>query len=100
MQLSQICQQLQSLAQETRLRIFRQLIACGDAGMCAGDLCKALDVACSGLSFHLNHLSNAGLISSERQGRYIVYRANIEAAKQLTDYLLKNCCNNQKGQCS
>ena len=92
MKITTICQQLQSLAQETRLRIFRKLITCGEQGMCAGDICKALDVSCNSLSFHLNHLSNAGLISSKRDGRYIIYSCNYTAAKALTDYLSENCC--------
>ena len=87
-----ICQQLQSLAQETRLKVFRTLVSCGDKGMCAGDICKALDIPCSRMSFHLNHLSNAGLIRSERKGRYIIYCCNYQAGKYLSDYLTKNCC--------
>lgn len=87
-----ICQQLQSLAQETRLKVFRKLVSRGDKGMCAGDICKELDIPCSRMSFHLNQLSNAGLIFSERRGRYIIYFCNFTAAKNLSDYLTKNCC--------
>ncbi len=92
MNTSLICQQLQSLAQETRLKVFRKLVACGDKGMCAGDICKELDIPCSRMSFHLNHLSNAGLIHSQRQGRFIIYYCDFKAAKDLSDYLTKNCC--------
>jgi ArsR family transcriptional regulator len=87
-----ICRQLQSLAQETRLTIFRKLIGTGDKGICAGDLCKELNISCSALSFHLNHLSNAGLITSRRDGRFIFYHCNCKAAKELTNFLTRNCC--------
>ena len=46
-----ICAQLRSLSQETRLRIFRELVCAGSAGLCAGDICKRLDVPCSAMSF-------------------------------------------------
>ena len=92
MKIDKICQQLQSLAQETRLRIFRKLISSGDQGMCAGDLCKELDISCSSMSFHLNHLSNADLITSKRDGRHIFYFCNCKATKSLTAFLTQNCC--------
>ena len=95
MKIDKVCKQLQSLSQETRLRIFRKLIVVGENGICAGDLCKALSVPCSAMSFHLNHLTNAGLILSKRDGRYIIYRANFQAARCLTRFLTENCCTEQ-----
>lgn len=92
MNIARICQQLQSLAQETRLKAFRILVACDNKGMCAGNICKKLNVPCSRMSFHLCHLSNAGLIYSKRKGRYIFYFCDFKAAENLSNYLIKNCC--------
>jgi len=60
--------------------------------MPAGAIAEALDVPNSSLSFHLAHLTRAGLIRQERQGRLIIYRANYPAMNDLVGYLMENCC--------
>lgn len=87
-----IVRSLAALAQEARLRIFRALVVAGPRGLNPGDLAGELDVAPATLSFHLKELTNAGLITQERQGRYLVYRASIESMNELLAYLTENCC--------
>lgn len=87
-----IVRALAALAQEARLRIFRALVVAGTNGLNPGDLASQLEVAPATLSFHLKELTNAGLITQERQGRYLVYRASIESMNQLLTYLTENCC--------
>jgi len=88
---------LAALAQETRLSIFRTLIRAhspkeGEGGLPAGELAEALGVAAATLSFHLKEMSHAGLVSSRREGRSIIYKADLDAMRGLTDFLLEDCC--------
>lgn len=83
---------LASLAQEHRLAIFRLLVEVGKDGLAAGMIAEKLDVPPSSLSFHLAHLTRAGLLTQERQSRTLIYRANYAAMNKLIAYLLENCC--------
>ena len=67
---------LSALAQETRLKVFRLLVQAGPEGLAAGEIARMLKVPPATLSFHLNHLETAGLITSERQQRRIIYAAD------------------------
>src|SRR6516165_10640051 len=83
---------LGSLAQETRLSVYRLLVKRGPEGLSAGALAEALDVPASSLSFHLHQLMHAGLITQERQSRQLIYSANFERMNALVTYLTENCC--------
>jgi DNA-binding transcriptional ArsR family regulator len=83
---------LASLAQEHRLALFRLLVQAGPDGMAAGALAEALGVPNSSLSFHLAHLTRAGLIEQQRQGRSLIYTANYDAMNALVGFLTENCC--------
>jgi ArsR family transcriptional regulator len=83
---------LAALAQETRLGIFRLLVQAGAAGQTAGAIAERLGVAAPTLSFHLKELANAGLVTSESQGRYVIYRANYTTMNGLLEFLTANCC--------
>jgi len=83
---------LAALAQEARLRVFRALVGAAPDGMTPGGLSAMLDVPASTLSFHLKELSHAGLIASRQDGRFIWYRADLEAISGLIGYLTENCC--------
>jgi ArsR family transcriptional regulator, arsenate/arsenite/antimonite-responsive transcriptional repressor len=83
---------LGALAQEHRLALFRMLVQAGERGMPAGAIADALGVPSSSLSFHLNQLNRAGLVTQERRHRSLIYRANYEAMNALVAYLMENCC--------
>ena len=83
---------LGALAQEHRLALFRLLVQAGNNGMSAGALADALSVPNSSLSFHLSHLSKAGLIEQRREGRSLIYTANYDGMNALVGYLMENCC--------
>ena len=83
---------LGALAQEHRLALFRLLVQAGDRGMAAGGIADARGVPNSSLSFHLSHLTRAGLIAQRREGRSIIYTADYAAMDALMGYLLENCC--------
>ncbi len=90
---------LQSLAQETRLSVFRLLIRAGFEGMTAGDIANALDVPAPTLSFHLKHLCNAGLIACRRDGRSLWYTVSFERIRDLLAYLTEDCCQGHPDIC-
>ena len=92
MQEIDVVRALAALAQEVRLRVFRALVVAGPAGLTPGDLSTQLDVAANTLSFHLKDLTHAGLISQERQGRNLIYRAAFDTMNGLLAYLTQNCC--------
>ena len=94
---SEIVRSLAALAQEARLRIFRALVVAGNDGLTPGTLSELLNVAPNTLSFHLKELTHAGLISQERQGRNLIYRASFITMNELLGYLTENCC--QGAQC-
>lgn len=82
-----------ALSQETRLRAFRLLVEHGHDGAPAGKLSESLGIPHNSLSFHLNHMSNAGLVNSRREGRSIIYSANFEKLTDLIRFMVKDCCN-------
>ena len=81
-----------ALSQETRLQIVRFLIARGETGASAGEVGTEVNASSSRASFHLSALERAGVISSERQSRSIIYRASLEGLGGLVSYLLNDCC--------
>jgi len=87
-----VVRHLAALAQEVRLRVFRALVVAGESGLTPGTLAEQLNVAPNTLSFHLKELSHSGLITQERQGRNLVYRASFSAMNELLGYLTENCC--------
>ena len=87
-----VVQALAALAQEVRLRVFRALVVAGKEGLTPGMLADQLQVASNTLSFHLKELTHAGLISQERQGRHLIYRASFDTMSALLAYLTENCC--------
>jgi ArsR family transcriptional regulator, arsenate/arsenite/antimonite-responsive transcriptional repressor len=83
---------LSALAQETRLDVFRLLVTAGPAGLPAGVIAERLGVLPSSLTFHLNLLHRAGLVSQTRRSRQLIYAAEYGAMTDLLAYLTENCC--------
>lgn len=88
-----------ALSQETRLQALRMLVEHGKEGMAAGELSQELSVPQNTLSFHLSHLSNARLIKSRKEGRSIIYFADLDTVQELVQFLLQDCCSVDKSTC-
>jgi len=102
MESDQAVTSLSALAQETRLQIFRELVAAHDisddeGGLAVGELRERLDIAPPTLSFHLKELTNAGLIMPRKKGRSIIYKAKLSKMQALVDFLLQDCCSGACG---
>src|SRR5713101_7187894 len=83
---------LGALAQETRLALFRLLVTSGPEGLAAGAIGERIGVPPSSLSFHLQELVHAGLITQRRLSRNLIYSAEYGAMNALLAYLTENCC--------
>lgn len=83
---------LAALAQASRLRVFRLLVGAGPDGLYPGQIADALAVSSNLLSFHLKELHHCGLITQAREGRCLRYRADINAMRQLMEFLTAHCC--------
>jgi ArsR family transcriptional regulator len=88
---------LGALAQETRLELFRLLVTIGPEGLPAGVIAERLGVMPSSLSFHLQQLVHAGLITQRRLSRQLIYSAEYGTMNELMAYLTENCCG--RGAC-
>ena len=83
---------LTALSQAHRLRVFRALVVAGQAGLTPGQIAEAQQIPAATLSFHLKGLVQAGLLTQERQGRSLIYRADFAQMNALLAFLTENCC--------
>ena len=99
MEKSNAIEALAALAQETRLDVFRLLVQAGVEGLPAGRIGEALGLPGATLSFHLNQLRHAGLVTFRREGRSLIYMAEYAAMNGLLAYLTENCCQGEAAGC-
>lgn len=83
---------LAALAQGSRLAIYRLLVEAGPTGLAAGAIGEALELPGATLSFHLAHLTRAGLVQGRADGRFIIYSADFRRMTELVGFLTENCC--------
>lgn len=91
---------LSALAQQTRLETFRLLVNREPEGVPAGELARLVDVPQNTMSAHLSVLARAGLVHGERHSRTIVYHAELSALRDLTLFLLQDCCGGRPDVCA
>lgn len=90
---------LAALAQDNRLDVFRLLVEVGPEGMAAGHIAASLHLPPNTLSFHLDRLRDAGLVTASRDGRSMIYAARFEAMNSLVSYLTDHCCQGRPELC-
>lgn len=95
-----IIEALSALAQPSRLAAFRLVVENEPNGLPAGEIARQLDVPQNTMSSHLALLTRAGLLSAERQGRTITYRAEIDRMRQVMGYLVNDCCGGRPELCA
>lgn len=91
---------LSALAHQGRLTIFRELVQAGPEGLSAGEVSRRLGIAPNTLSASFTVLSHAGLVTSVRQGRSIIYSAAYERMSGLLGFLMQDCCNGSPEVCA
>src|SRR5271163_4781605 len=96
---NQAVQALAALAHDTRLAIFRMLVERGPDGLSAGVIAERLGVPPSSLTFHVQHLHRAGLITQRRLSRQLIYAADFTAMNGLVGFLTENCCGEGRAAC-
>lgn len=92
MEMFEALEAFSSLSQETRLRVFKVLIEYGRDGVVPGEIAQQLKIPDNTLSFHLAHMSKAGLVTSRKQGRSITYFADTDRVEELIEFMQANCC--------
>ncbi len=90
---------LKALGHPARLGILRLVVQGDEGGTPAGEIQAALKVPASTLSHHLEALASTGLLRGERAGTFILYRADFQELRKLTDYLWEDCCGGGKRCC-
>ncbi|MBY0339315.1 MAG: metalloregulator ArsR/SmtB family transcription factor [Acetobacteraceae bacterium] len=99
METDSAAQAFATLGQATRLDLLRQLLNAGPSGLPAGEVALRLGVPASTLSFHLRALEQAGLIAATRQGRSLIYAAQVARLRALLSFLADACCGGEPGRC-
>jgi DNA-binding transcriptional ArsR family regulator len=84
-----------ALGHESRVRVLRLLLASHPHGLVVGELQDQLEIPASTLSHHLEALKHEGLVSSDREGRFLRYRAGTERLQVLLNFLYAECCTRQ-----
>jgi ArsR family transcriptional regulator len=91
---------LSALAQDSRLAVFRLLVRAGPEGLSAGEVGRTLAIPANTLSAQFAVLANAGLVTSRRDGRSIIYAADYEGMSGLLVYLMQDCCQGRAEICA
>lgn len=90
---------LAALGQPTRLEIFRLLMRHGRRGLAAGGIADVIGCPNNTLSSHLSILARAGLIRGTREGRTILYCADVANMRALLAFLVRDCCDGHPELC-
>ena len=88
----EVIKALAALAHPVRLKVFRALVVSGRSGLTPGVMQEGLGIPATTLSFHLKELSTAGLVTTEKASRHLVYRAAYDQMNGLLGYRTENCC--------
>jgi arsenate reductase len=91
---------LAALAQPTRLRAFRMLVGAGLNGIAAGEIARAEGVPHNTMSNHLALLARAGLVRSRKDGRSVIYAADLDGTRALLSFLVSDCCSEHPEICA
>jgi DNA-binding transcriptional ArsR family regulator len=87
------------LGQQTRLGVFRLLMDHEPGGLSAGAIAEAIGCPPNTLSAHISILARAGLVRGAREGRSIIYRADVDGMRSLVRFLVADCCGGHPELC-
>ncbi len=75
---------LKAIADVNRLQII-EMLSCGE--MCACDIIKGLKLTQPTISHHMKILQTAGLVNSEKRGKWIFYSIDQTEFNQLSNFI-------------
>lgn len=81
-----------ALGHAARLEVLRLLLAAHPDGLVVGEIQERLEIPASTLSHHLDALRQEGLVTQEREGRNLRYRAGTDTLSAVLDFLYAECC--------
>jgi DNA-binding transcriptional ArsR family regulator len=90
---------LAALAHEHRLAAYRLLVEAGPPGIAAGEIAAHLGLVPSSLTFHIQALLRAGLVTQRRASRHVIYAADFTAMNGFIGFLVQNCCGQGTAPC-
>lgn len=82
-----IANMAKALADTTRVRLLRYVASSATGTTCACHLPQELGITQPTMSFHMNKLHKAGLITREKRGRWMHYTINPNAVHTLQLFL-------------
>ena len=100
MQTPAVIDALGALAHQHRLAVYRILVEQGPAGLPAGVIGERVGLLPSSLTFHLQTLQRAGLITQTRASRQLFYSADYSVMNGLVAYLTDKCCTASGDSCA
>ena len=100
MDANEIIAALSALAQPSRLETFRLLIRHEPEGLPAGEVARLVGIPQNTMSVHLAILARSGLVTGDRQSRSVIYRANLARLREVTLFLIKDCCGGSPELCA
>lgn len=85
-----------AVGSEPRLEVLLALVRAGGNGLTVGEIQERIGISGSTLTHHLRFLAAAGLVDQEKVGRSVMNRARFDRLHVLAQYLLKECCAEEK----
>lgn len=73
-----------ALSDPTRRQIIEML---RNGSMTAGDIVDRFQMTGASISHHLSILKNAGLVTDDKQGKYIYYELNLSVVEEILAWL-------------
>ena len=99
MKTAEVIDALGALAHEYRLAIYRLLVEQGPEGLPAGVIGERVGLVPSSLTFHLQALHRAGLVTQTRASRQLIYSTDYSLMNELVGYLTDKCCASSTQSC-
>jgi ArsR family transcriptional regulator len=78
---------MSALAQPTRLGVYQLLVEKLPDGLAAGEIARVVEMSPNGMTAHFTILTAAGLVSSEKIGRTVIYKAETKPVEALSAFL-------------
>lgn len=100
MEVNREAEALTALGHPGRLAVFRLLARRAPQGVRPSEIANALGLKANTLSVYVSTLARAGLVTSERDGRSVFYRVNLDRISELTTYLVADCCRGRPELCA